>query len=161
MKRFILSVLAILAIVPAFLLSGCTTRLGDFTIVSTKNYERNVEYRNVGRMEGKDKVLIILGIPLGSPTIEDAVDDAIEAGGGVYLANAVIRQGSWFILLIGQTGYTVEGDVYAPVSHGDVLKEGEETFTLVDTPQGPVMKSTKTGDDIPVQDITHLLVDSN
>ena len=158
MKRSVLSLLAIVLVAPLFF-SGCSTRLGDFTIVSTKNYERSLEYRNVGRMEGKDKALWILGIPTGSPTIEDAVDDAIEAGGGVYLTNAVIRYSAWTAILVGQFGYTVEGDVYAPVSRGEILEEGTETFTLIEGQNGPVMKSNMTGDMIPVKDITEVLED--
>lgn len=158
MKRFALLFLAVVLVAPLFL-AGCSTRLGDFTIVSTKNYERSLEYRNVGRMEGKDMALVIIGIPTGAPTIEDAVDDAIEAGGGVYLTNAVIRYSAWNVILVGQMGYKVEGDVYAPVSRGEILEEGTETFSLVETENGPVMKSNLTGDFVHVKDITEVMKD--
>lgn len=138
-------------------LTGCSQRIGDFTVVSTKNYERQVAYKLIGRMEGQDKVLIILGIPLGMPNLKTAVDNAIEAGGGVYLANAVIESGGWFAILVGQTGYTVTGDVYGAAERGDLSNPDVELFYLTEGENGLAMKSNRSGSQVPVQDVTSLL----
>ena len=154
------SAIALLTVfVGSLYFTGCTRRLGDFSIVSTKNYERSVEYRNLGRFEGDDMVLLILGIPLGFPTFEGAVDDVLEKAGGVYLANAVINYSQWFVILVGQQGYKVEGDVYAPVGVGDAPVEGEEyeTFSLVETDDGSYMESSKTGKKVAVQEMSDVL----
>src|SRR5687767_13212295 len=142
--------------ISAVALGGCSQRIGDFTIVSTKNYERGVNYKMLGRMEGEDKVLMILGIPLGVPNLKTAVDRAIEAGNGVYLANAVIEHGGWTAIIVGRVGYTVTGDVFGAAERGDLVDPKIELFHLEQTEMGLVMQSNTTKRQIPVQDITNL-----
>ncbi|HVZ37843.1 MAG TPA: hypothetical protein VHI13_01070 [Candidatus Kapabacteria bacterium] len=137
--------------------AGCSKRIGDFTMVTTKNYERSTQYKMVGRMEGSDKAMMILFIPTGSPDIKNAVDRAIEAGNGVYLANAVLESTQWYALLVGQFGYTVTGDVYAPVSHGDLENPAIEKFQLMGKGGDLAMVSTSTDKRISVQDVSSLL----
>lgn len=137
--------------------AGCSQRIGDFTIVSTKNYERGVNYKMLGRMEGDDKVLLIIGIPLGVPNLKSAVDRAIEAGNGVYLANAVIDYGGWNAILVGKVGYTVTGDVYGTAERGDLNDPNIELFHLEHGEGGLVMKSNESGTQIPVKDITEVV----
>jgi len=144
----------VLALTIAFVGSGCSHRIGEFTIVSTKNYETKAQYKLVGRIEGSDKKMIILFFPLGTPTINNAVDDAIQNGGGVYLANAVIESSAWYFILLGQTGFTVTGDVYAAVDRGDLLNPNIEKFELKKTGDALTMVSTSNGNKIAVQDIT-------
>jgi len=122
-------------------------------MVTTKNYERQVQYKLVGRLEGQDKVLTILGIPLGSPDLKTAVDRTIDAGKGVYLANAVLESGGWTAILIGRIGYTVTGDVYAAVEHGDLIDPDVEKFELKDNKGELAMVSSATGKAIAVQKI--------
>lgn len=141
-------------VVAASVLGGCSQRIGDFTMVSTKNYERGVNYKMLGRMEGEDKVLVILGIPLGAPNLKTAVDRAIEAGNGVYLANAVIDYGGWNAIIVGKWGYTATGDVYGTAERGDLNNPDIELFNLRETENGLVMESIGNGRQIPVQDIT-------
>jgi hypothetical protein len=153
-KRIMMAVLAVIITTAAF--TGCTRRIGDFTMVTTKNYETKAQYKMVGRMEGKSVKLIVL-FPLGTPDLKDAVDDAIQAGSGVYLANAVIEQINWYALLIGQTGYIVTGDVYAFADRGDLLDPNIEKFELVKGENGDfAMKSTRTGQSIEVKDYATL-----
>ncbi|MGE3802791.1 MAG: hypothetical protein AB7H80_17385, partial [Candidatus Kapaibacterium sp.] len=111
----------------------------------------------VGRMEGFDKVPIVLFLLLGSPRIDDAVQTALQANGGVYMTNVVVREETWWFLLFGRTGYKIVGDVYAPVGMGAELDGDEETFTLIETEDGPAMQSNKTGDMMPATDVTHLI----
>ncbi len=85
--------------------------------MSTKNidWSRANEYtRNtLNRRTGRDIAHIIIFIPTQwQPTIEDAVDKAIEqVPGGVALVDAVVRFRSWYIPFYGQDGFTVEGTV--------------------------------------------------
>jgi len=99
-------------------LSGsCVARLGTFTVLSTKNidWSRANEYirNSLNRRTGRDIAHIIIFIPTQwQPTIEDAVDKAIEqVTGGVALVDAVVGFRSWYIPFYGQDGFTVEGTV--------------------------------------------------
>ncbi|MDA3833194.1 MAG: hypothetical protein PF495_07330 [Spirochaetales bacterium] len=96
--------------------TGCTTRLVDFTVISTKNIDwSNAEkYKRTGnRIEGKDTAHIIIFIPTGIPNIKEAIDRAIEGvPGGVALVDGVLSQNSWYIPYIyGQNSIIVEGSV--------------------------------------------------
>ncbi len=82
---------------------GCTTRMGDFTLLSTKNVDlsRLSTFERSQRQEGKDiKVFSI-------PSMEEAVDQAIEAEVGcIALIDATIAQEVGFFT----QGWVIEGD---------------------------------------------------
>jgi hypothetical protein len=115
MKR-ILSFLFLLSLI-IVTFSGCVTRLGAFTVISTKNidWSRAAEYKRVNtRTSGEDICHIIIFIPTkGNITIEDAVDNAIESvPGAVALVDAVLRSRFFYIPYIyGQSAYVVDGSV--------------------------------------------------
>ncbi len=96
-----------------FALSGCVTRLVDFTIISTKNIDlaKGADFkRGTSRVQGEDSVAIIIFIPTGVPNIKTAIDKAIESvPGAVALLDGVLSQKSFYILLFGGCGYIVEG----------------------------------------------------
>ena len=98
----------------AMLALGCVTRVGDFTIASTKNVAFNPTPDRRG-VEGKDCVTYLLGlIPLGSfnPNLEEAVDDAMaKVPDGNVMTNAVTYVDSWTAILVAQNCYRVKGDV--------------------------------------------------
>ena len=57
------------------------------------------------RVVGKDGKLMILGIPLGTPNLKQAIDNAIESyPGAIGLADGVVKSTGWFALLVGKTG---------------------------------------------------------
>lgn len=92
--------------------TGCTARLVDFTIISTKNIDlsRSGNFQRAKtRVEGKDTAMIIIFIPTGVPNIKEAIDRAIESvPGAVALVDGVLTQESfWFIF--GMSSYVVEG----------------------------------------------------
>jgi len=123
----------------AFSLTSCSYRLGDFTILSTKNYNAALKYKEVGRFDGEDKVFVLFGIPFGQPNIENAVDEAIEKGRGVYLTNAVLEvKGGIFSM-----GYVITGDVYAIASESDLSDSNVELFELHVVNGIPTLKSEK------------------
>lgn len=96
------------------LLTGCTNRLTDFTIISTKNVDISVigrAKRGSARIEGKDVAHIIIIIPTGVPNMKEAIDRAIESvPGAVALVDGVLYQ-NWFYIpyIYGQSAYIVEG----------------------------------------------------
>ncbi|MCB9757912.1 MAG: hypothetical protein H6753_05780 [Candidatus Omnitrophica bacterium] len=92
--------------------SGCTTRLVDFTMISTKNIDlsRSADFRRAQqRVKGKDEAMIIIFIPTGVPNMKEAIDHALESvPGAVALVDGVVYQEAfWFI--IGTSSYVVEG----------------------------------------------------
>lgn len=112
------------------LLSGCSPRLIDFTIISTKNVDlaKSDKFkRSKDRIEGKDIIPTILFIPFGVSNLKEAVDRAIEkVPGAVALVDGVVYVRNWYFLVFGQSGYMVEG---TPLIDTSVL----ETTTAVTT----------------------------
>ena len=74
-------------------LSGCTLRMADMTVASTKNYNINASYFEKGkRVIGEDTYPVIL-FPLGIPNVKEAIDRAIEQDRcAVGLSDVVISQ---------------------------------------------------------------------
>ena len=91
MKKLMLCLLGIL-------LLGCSTRLGDFTVLSTRNVEIGGDYILVERnVEGEDVVPIIIFFPLCIPNLENAIDDALKSVGGDLITDAVLKYNYWYI----------------------------------------------------------------
>lgn len=132
-------VCSIFMVALAFSLTSCSYRLGDFTILSTKNYNVTAKYKNVGRFDGKDSVFVFLGIPFGQPNIENAVDEAIEKGKGVYLTDCVLELKSGLFSM----GYEVKGDVWAVATESDLNDSNVELFELHLADGKPTLKSEK------------------
>lgn len=94
--------------------SGCKTRICDLTVVATQNVE--LEKVDIDKMPqkkrviGKDSNFMFLFIPLGLPSLEDAVEDALEKGDGDLMVDAVVYSKGWWFL-IGQNGIEVRGNV--------------------------------------------------
>jgi hypothetical protein len=96
----------------AFALVGCSVRMIDFTIISTKNVDLSKAgsfTRAKDRAVGEDLVHIIIIIPTGVPNMKEATDRAIESvKGGVALVDGVLYSKAWWILY-GQQSYVIEG----------------------------------------------------
>lgn len=98
-------------------LTGCSQRLGDFTIISTKNVDIGKNYVKVQTQEkGISSKAIIIFIPTGTPNIKDAVDDLLKKANGDLVTNAVIQY-SWYYIpyIYGEYKYEITGDVYKKV----------------------------------------------
>lgn len=107
--KFTLIVLSMVAII----LSSCSYRMLDFTLVSTKNVDLSKAAsfeRGKQRVEGEDMVHYIFYIPLGRPNLKEAVDRAIETTPGcIALVDGVIYAKFWWAFFYGQQSYLVEG----------------------------------------------------
>lgn len=95
-------------------ISGCTARFADLTLVSTKNIDLSNTKFNIKdgrRVTGEDCKMIFLGIPLGYPTLQEAVDDALEKGGGNLMIDQVSYVKGFSLIIVGQTCILAEGTV--------------------------------------------------
>ncbi len=106
--------LRLLALAGITVLSGCTTRLTDFTVISTKNIDftqLSRARRGATRVRGEDVAHIIILFPTKIPNLKEAIDRTIEASpGAVGLVDGVVYQRAFYIPYIyGQTAYVVEG----------------------------------------------------
>ena len=107
-------------------LSGCSQRIVDFTIMSSKNIDlsRGAEFRrSTTRVKADDTKSIIILIPTGIPNMKTAMDKAIESvPGTVALLDGVVTSSSWYIPYIyGQSSITVEGTPLIDPKLGDGL----------------------------------------
>lgn len=108
------SVLSIGVLLVLLFLTGCTMRLVDFTIISTKNIDlarASTFERADNRVEGKDSINIIIFIPTGVPNVKQAIDRAIESvPGAVALVDGVVSYHYFYIpYIFGEQSYIVEG----------------------------------------------------
>ena len=92
-------------------LTACTTRIGDLTILSTKNIPAEVE-KIQASVEGRDCTRLILFIPIGTlnPTIDAAIDDALsDYPEADALIDLTIEQKVWTALLYTEGCVIVKG----------------------------------------------------
>ncbi len=113
MRRLILAVCATLAAIT----SGCASR-SDLTAISSKNVKLDPlkldPARSKGRATGEDCSYIIVIIPTGGPpTIDEALDRALESKGANILTDAVVTWSYfYFPYIYGWSCWTAEGDAY-------------------------------------------------
>ncbi len=86
-------------------LTGCTTRLTDFTAISTKNVKLPMKAKGK-RAAGEDCVAVLL-VPLGQPNMKEAIDRAIQNAGPEY--DALVDGVLYFTQHPFQMCYKVEG----------------------------------------------------
>ena len=117
MNKYIIIILAIF-------ITSCTARLGDFSVLSTRNVDIGGNYILVDRnVEGVEKIPIIIFFPLGYPNVENAIDEALKSAGGDLMTDAVLTY-EWFYIpyLYGEQKYIITGDVWKKVSKDDSAK---------------------------------------
>jgi hypothetical protein len=116
---------------------GCSQRIGDFTLISTKNVDIGGKYKQIeGRFSGDDSRGVFLGIPLGTPNLKTAVDNCIQSGKGDLITNAVLDGSYWSVIIWGEQKYTVTGDVWVKASMSDLLNPSEDLYELQASAQG-------------------------
>jgi len=105
MKKFAIISLAILTT------SGCTVRVADLTVASTKNFDLNSGHLVQGqRVIGEDSYPVIL-FPTGIPNVKTAMDRAIDSEKcAVGLSDLVVTQLN-HSFIVGSIGMRVEGDL--------------------------------------------------
>ncbi|MBQ7177074.1 MAG: hypothetical protein IJS08_06635 [Victivallales bacterium] len=96
-------------------LTSCVSRIGDFTVASSKNIDIKRTLHVVDtkcRVKGTDGKYIIIFIPVGTPNLKEAMDNAEEkAPNCVGLSDVTIKEGWWYIpYIVGYAWYEVEGN---------------------------------------------------
>lgn len=116
--------LALVTLAAAVMATGCTVRVADMTIGSTKNYNINsAEFVKGKRVIGEDTYPVIL-FPLGIPNVKSAMDDALEQDKcAVALTDLVVSQLN-HSFLIGSIGYRIEGDLVLDTSQPGCIGRG-------------------------------------
>ncbi|WP_278939951.1 hypothetical protein [Pseudomonas helleri] len=107
---------AIALFLAAIATSGCTIRVADMTVASTKNYNINASKFVKGkRVIGEDNYPVII-FPTGIPNMKTAMDNAIQQDScAVGLTDAVMTQLN-HAFLFGMIGFRVEGDLIIDTS---------------------------------------------
>jgi len=98
-----------------FNITGCTHRFSDLTLVSTKNIDLNaskLDVRQGKRYKGSDCAFFFLGfIPFGIPSLQDAIDDALQKGGGNIMVDEVTWNRFAYFVIGSLACFDVEGTV--------------------------------------------------
>jgi hypothetical protein len=126
----IISKLSLSLFLVLFLFDGCTQRIIDFTVISSKQMNMKIDDSGKGdRVVGKDGVYWIISIPLGAPNLKEAVDRAIESAGPGYdaLIDGVVYSEFWWAIITGYSGYKVEGTpIKSSKIIAELIKEGKD-----------------------------------
>ena len=99
------------ALLFTLLLTGCSYRMIDFTVISSKNVKLELPDDARGpRTEGKHSCSIIIFIPTCRPNVKEATDRAIESAGPQYdaLIDGVVASSFWYFIY-GVNTIKVEG----------------------------------------------------
>ena len=119
LSRFLIASISVLVLLS---LIGCSTRILDFTVISSKNVNIKVKDSAKGeRVTGEDMAVYVF-FPLGQPQVKNAVDRAIEKAGPGFdaLLDGVIYYKYNVFILFGTFGYTVEG---TPIKTSQLIVE--------------------------------------
>ena len=135
-----------------FLLSGCSQRVGDFTVISTKNTELGQKFVRTNlkaKTIGIDSKPTVVFIPFGTPSIKEAVDKALESEGAQVLTDVVVYYDYYYIPYIyGETKYRVEGTAWKKTDLNEKAKndlDSAEAIYVLQQKEGDVkfVKVTK------------------
>lgn len=112
MKRIYIFVI----LVSIILISGCVKKIAELSVVGTKKFDLSMqEFEKVGEnITGESITPIIFIIPAGkSPTIDEAVQNALQKAKGDIMTDATVYNNFWYIPYIyGQTIIEVKGTVW-------------------------------------------------
>ncbi|CAN7415645.1 hypothetical protein [Pseudomonas sp. GL-B-26] len=102
---------AIAILLSTVIASGCTIRVADMTVASTKNFNLNSsKFIKGSRVTGEDYVPVIL-FPIGLPNLKTAMDEAIQQDKCAVGLTDVVMTSLNRSFLFGAIGYRVEGDL--------------------------------------------------
>ena len=104
--------------------AGCTQRITDFTVISTKNQQATVGLVQGPRATGEDCVVVVF-FPFGIPNLKQAIDRAIEEAGPGYdaLADGVVYYKNKSFLF-GTICYEVQGTPVKTTSRKASIEPG-------------------------------------
>lgn len=130
----------LMILVSASFYSNCTQskKIGDFTVLSNRNYDQSAKYVKTGNYESEDAMWLILGFPTQSrvPSLDDAIDQCLDAGSGELATNVVMYLKGTSYFFVGKIGYTVRADVWKKATMGDLHNPNIEKYNLVKNQSG-------------------------
>jgi hypothetical protein len=89
--------------------TACAQRMADFNVLGNRALTEPVD--RGARVTGRDCATMVLSIPLGMPSLEEAIDRALAADPTAdMLVDVVVRTTAWW-LGVGQLCYVVEGNL--------------------------------------------------
>jgi len=97
-------------------LDGCSLRLGDFTVLSTKNVDVS-GVKQGDRFSGEHCINRVLGFPLGEINWKTAMDQALEKGKGDIMIDAVVSYKYWTVILFAEECVIMDGTVSRTASY--------------------------------------------
>ena len=111
MKKILLEISCLVILLN--LISGCSTT-SDCTVLSSKVVRLNefeLDKADRKQAHGESIVHTFLFIPdKAQPNLKEALDNALEAGGGDVMTDARLTWRSWWFIY-GETGWSVDGNV--------------------------------------------------
>lgn len=113
-------------IMASLILSSCSVRVADLTMVSTKNIDLSdlqLDTRKGQRQSGEDCRFNLLGlIPFGLPNMKEAVDKALEKGNGNVMVDEVTEYRNIWVVIGFISCIDVKGTVLnAPTNKSPML----------------------------------------
>jgi hypothetical protein len=87
--------ISVISLMTVLLFTSCSTRLVDFTCISSKNMSLRIDKTQGKQVQGSSIMIFGIGV-----TIKDAIDKALESAGPEYdmLVDGVVRQQNYFIV---------------------------------------------------------------
>lgn len=133
MQRRITLIKALTILVTALLVSGCSTKLTDFTLLATKNadFSRLSEFQKGNRPgQGANTLYIILFLPTEEQPMKEAIDRAMASvpGCAALADGAIYLQNYYWLLAAGAVRYVVEA---TPVIDPKLKAELPSPYILV------------------------------
>jgi hypothetical protein len=114
-------IIAAMLCIAASASTGCTTRLGDLSVMSNRNMSAPIV--KGPRVNGSDCIWHVFGIPFGTPNIEAATDDAMhDDPQAEFMTDVTLKASAWSVLLLGQSCYEVEGTLARPQTAADGMQ---------------------------------------
>lgn len=94
-----------------FLLTGCTVRVADLTMASTKNYNLNGSHFLKGKRVTAEDSYPVFILPAGIPNTKTAIDRAIEGNKcAVGLSDVVVTRLN-HAFIFGRVGVRAQGNL--------------------------------------------------
>lgn len=97
-----------------FMMTACTTHMADLTIVSDQNVNLNQinldKMPQIRNVSGTDDAYTFIVIPLGTPTLKGAVNNALRKADGDLIVDASVDY-HYFWFLLGWQQIEINGTV--------------------------------------------------
>ena len=121
---------------------GCThfNTVGEFTVLSSHEWEQGAKYVKQGSFEGRDVRNWVLYIGASS-RLQNAVDSCLRAGNGDLLTNVKVSYRMQDNFFWGDRGWVVNADVWKRAGMGMAPTGGDSLWTLVPSKEGFALMS--------------------